>query len=306
VIRHWAPALAIVATAPASVSAQELPVRFEGRAPPGVEARVRSELEALGHTTSRDESRAAVLVRFDVTRAEMLVAVVLAPGRSPARVEVDARDPEATALFALRVSEAVRASVLRPPTEAPRPPVVAPPTIEFRTVPAAPERMFSAGLGVRALASPGGVDPMLLPWVHASMRFGLTRVNGLVEVGFAGPSFFGDAGAAARLGVIEVSVGAGVSIAAARSLRVDATARLSYAALRLDVEGGVQSSARDGQWAASAVAAVRWALHDRIEARAGASLGATLGGVDLGIGARTVAEWGRPVAGLEVGVEARF
>lgn len=305
-IRPWSLALAIVAATPGRVAAQELPVRFEGLAPPGVEARVRSELEALGHAAAHREDPSAVLIRFDAARADTLAAEVLAPGRTPARVEVDARDPDATALFALRVSEAVRASVLRAPAAPPRPAPSSPPTIELRTVRDTPPRMVSMGLGLRALASPGGVDPMLLPWAHASIGVGLTRAHGLIEVGFAGPSFFGEAGTSARLGVMEVSVGAGVSVFAARTLVVDVAARLSYLALRFDVEGGAQSSARDGQWAASAVAALRWEVHDRVGLRVGASLGATLGGVDLGIGARTVAEWGRPVAGLEVGVEARF
>ncbi len=277
-------------------------MRIEGLAPPAVAARVRAELDALGHGSADASSAEAVIVRFEASRDGALVAVVVAPGRSPLRVVVSTTEPDAAALFALRVSEAVRASVLRPPT-----PPVASPAAPVNLAPTTPsERAFSVGLGLRALFSPGGVGPLLLPSARSTLGFGRAPVSGLVEVAFSGPSFFGETSAAASLAVVEVSVGAAAVLQAARALHVEGGARLSYLALRVDGEGGVQTSARDGQWAATAVAALRWDLHDRLWLRAGASIGAALGVVDLGVGARTVAEWGRPVAGVEVGAAARF
>lgn len=292
--------------APAPAFAQELPVRFEGVAPPGVAARVRAELDALGHGTA-DASRVdAVLVRFEASRDGALVAVVTAPGRAALRVDVSTTEPDAAALFALRVSEAVRASVLRTPTPPATTAVVTPNVTVVSATPAPIERAFSFGIGVRGLVSPGGVGPMLLPSARATLGFGRAPVSGLVEVAFSGPSFFGETSASVSLGVMEVSVGGAVVLRFARALSVEGGARFSYLALRVGGDGGAQTSARDGQWAAGAAAALRWDLHERLSLRAGASLGATLGAVDLGIGARTVAEWGRPVAGVEVGAAARF
>lgn len=302
----WRSLVAAALLAPASTFAQELPVRIEGVAPPGVAARVRAELDALGHGSADASSAAAVLVRFEASRDGALVAVVSAPGRAALRVEVSSTEPDAAALFALRVSEAVRASVLRAPTPPAAPVAVAPPVIVTPPVVAPTERAFSLGLGVRGIVSPGGVGPMLLPSARATLGFGRAPVSGLVEVTFSGPSFFGETSASVSLGVMEVSVGGAVVLRVRRALAVEGGARLSYLALRVDGDGRAQTSARDGQWAAAFAAACRFDPHERVSLRAGASLGATLGAVDLGIGARTVAEWGRPVAGVEVGAAVRF
>ncbi len=285
--------------------AQELPVRIEGDAPSPIIARVRAELEALGHHAADASTRAAVLVRVTPSTRTPLSATVVAPDRAPVEVEVDAAQPDAEALFAIRIAEAVRASVLRPPDRVatPAPAVVVVPQVIPQTE---RERDFGLGLGVRALASPGGVSPMLMPFARASLDVGRGRVGAVVDVSFAGPSLLGDAGASSSLSVIEVGVGGAAAIRVSSNLRAEVGGRLSFLALRFDVGGAVQASARDGQWAASAVLAARWSPHARVSLRAGASIGATLGAVDLGIGATTVAEWGRPLAGVEVGAEARF
>jgi hypothetical protein len=165
-------------------------------------------------------------------------------------------------------------------------------------------RTLSLALGARVLYAPGGVDAMVLPWVRACLGAPWRGAVWQVEVSFAGPSALGDAGGA-TLGAVEVSLGAGASLPVARALRLEAGARVSFFALRLALANAAQA-ARDGAWALGGVAALRWSLHDRVALRAGASIGATLGAVDLGIGAVTVAQWGRPLVGAELGVEARF
>ena len=80
--------------------------------------------------------------------------------------------------------------------------------------------------------APGGVDALVLPWVRAALGVPWRSVVWQVEVSFAGPSAFGDAGSA-TLGAVEVSLGAGASLPLARALRVEAGARVSFFALRL-------------------------------------------------------------------------
>lgn len=298
--------VAAVSLSPAPLFAQELPVRFDGVAPPGVAARVRAELDALGHGSADTSTTHAIVVSFDASRERALVAWVTAPSRAPLRVEVALTEPDAAAVFALRVAEAVRASVLRPPERSAAPPAPAPTVVVRTAAPEASRRLFSFGLGARGLVSPGGVGPMLLPAARATLGFGGESLSGLVEMCFAGPSLFGETSASVRLSAIEVSVGAAAVFKVSSALRIEGGARASFLALRVDGGGGVQTSARDGQWSASAVAALRWGVNARVSLRVGGSIGATLGAVDLGIGARTVAEWGRPVAGLELGVEAHF
>ncbi len=298
-------AVALALSTLQSVHAQELPVRIAGAAPSALTARVRDALASLGHRTlavAETASGAIVEVRIEAPTEAALAAWVTAPRRAPTRVEVDAREPEAAGLFALRVAEAVQAAMLPAPVSstptvtAPAPPPLPPPPAEARP--------FSVGVGARVLYAPGGADAMVLPWVRAALGVPWRSVVWQVEVSFAGPSAFGDAGSA-TLSAIEVTLGAGASLPLARSLRVEAGARASYFALRLALANTAQP-ARDGAWAMSAVAALRWSVHHRVSLRAGASLGATLGAVDLGIGAVTVAQWGRPLVGAELGVEVRF
>jgi hypothetical protein len=279
-------------------------VRVTGAASSTLAARVGDALASLGHRALAGDApahEAVVEVRIEAPTEGTLAAWVTPPGRPPTRVEVDAREPEAEGLFALRVAEAVQAAMLPPPVSAPLP-VMAP-----ATPPAAPrgeERPFSVGVGARVLYAPGGVDAMVLPWVRAALGVPWRSVVWQVEVAFAGPSAFGDAGSA-TLRAIEVDLGAGASLPLARGLRVEVGARVSFLALRLSLANASQT-ARDGAWALGGVAALRWSLHDRVALRVGAALGATLGAVDLGTGAATVAQWGRPLAGAELGVEARF
>lgn len=289
--------------APTVARADEPAVQLDGDGPSSLLGRVRVELEALGHRvlSARDaHASAAAQVALHV-EADQLIADVAVLGRAPVRVVVSASEQDADALFALRVAEAVRAGLLSvprpPPPPPPGPPPLPPPAPLPQTLAARP---WGVGVGVRALFSPGGVGPMVLPYVCARWAS-----DGYAEVVVAAPSLGGAAEGPSTLSVVHVSAGAGVSLSVARRLRVELGARAEYLSLAWGYDD-TATVVRDGTFALSGVGALSWRAHDRIAVRLGAFGGAAFSLVTLGIGARMVAEWGRALGGAELGAEFLF
>jgi len=276
---------ALTLLAPAA-RADDPAIVLVGDAASPVTARVRAELEALGHrvvTAAAPDARGRVTLTLT---AEGLAATVSIGGNAPVAVSTLAAERDAGSLFALRVGEAVRAGLLAPPPPPPPPP---------------PEPTFGASFGARVLVSPGGFGPMVIPavslrWTHrlyVSLSLGPFSWGG----GAAGPS---------TLRVFVASVGAGVALPLSHSLRVDLGARFDYLALAHAEDERPASERRDGVVAASAVASGRWRVRSFFALRAEASGGLTFAPVILVLRDGSVAEWGRPLVGAEIGAEFLF
>lgn len=264
-------------------------IALVGDAGSPVTTRVRAELEALGH---RVVAAPAPDVRGRVTlslTADRLAATVAIAGRSPVEVVTLAAERDADALFALRVGEAVRAGLLAPPSPPSPPP------------PPPPEPTFGVSFGARLLVSPGGFGPMVIPAV--SLRW-TQRLY--VSLSLGPFSWGGAAAGPSTLRVFVASVGAGVALPLSRSLRVDLGARLDYLALAHAEDDRPATERRDGVVAASAAASARWRVNGFFALRAEASGGLTFAPVILVLRDGSVAEWGRPLVGAEIGAEFLF
>ena len=141
---------------------------------------------------------------------------------------------------------------------------------------------------------------MVLPYVRVRWAS-----DGYAELTVAAPSLGGAAEGPSTLRVVQVSAGAGVSLAVAARLRVELGARAEYFSLSWGYDDA-DAVVRDGTFALSGVAALSWRAHDRLALRLGAFGGAAFASVTLGIGTRVVAEWGRALGGAELGAEFLF
>ena len=296
-----APLALALCLSPALAVAQAPPVALDAASlPPSLARRIRAELSAVGHPVLDGPRPAPVRVRA-ASDSIAWQATVTVEGHGDDTVRVLRAEPESEGLFALRVVEAVRATMLRAPLRPPSdaPPVVAPAPVVMPS----PARLL-VGLGLRGRYAPGGVDALVLPAFAVRVGGAAHPLAPWAEVGVAGPSAFGAAPSGLRLSTFEVSAAGGIAWRVRAPLALEFGARAVFLALALDASGS--ASARGGQWALEGMAAVRWRVHTRVSLRAGLSLGATLGAVDVGNGGAAVAEWGRPLVGAEVGADAHL
>ncbi|MFO0607120.1 MAG: hypothetical protein U0324_28420 [Polyangiales bacterium] len=254
-----------------------------------VTARVRVELESLGHRVVAEpapDARGRVALSLS---AERLVATVAMRDRPPTEIATLTATRDAVAVFALRVGEAVRAGMLAPPP--PPPPPLAVPT----------EPAFGVAFGARLLAAPGGFAPMVLPAV--TFRWS-QRVY--VALSLAPLSWGGGAAGPSTLRVFTAGLGAGVALRPSAALRVDLGARVEYLDLAHSIDGRPETEQRDGAVAASATGSVRWRANAFFAVRGEASAGLSLREVLLVLRDGTVAQWGRPLVGAEIDAEFLF
>ncbi len=257
-----------------------------GDAASPVTVRVRTELEALGHrvvVVATPEAQGRVTLSLG---ADRLAATIAMGARTPVDVVTLTTERDAEALFALRVGEAVRAGLLAPPPPPPPPP---------------PEPNFGVSFGARALVSPGGFGPIVAP--VANLRWAQRLY---VALSLAPFSWGGAAAGPSTLRVFTASLGVGLALPVARSLRVDVGGRVDYFALAHAQDGRPDTERRDGVVAASAAASARWRVNSFFALRAEASVGATFAAVILVLRDGSVAEWGRPLVGAEIGAEFLF
>ncbi len=256
-----------------------------------VTARVRVELEALGHRVVAEptpDARGRVALSLS---PERLVAAVAMRDRPPTEVATLTTTRDAVAVFALRVGEAVRAGMLPPPAPPPPPP---PP-------PAPTEPAFGVAFGARLLAAPGGFAPMVLPAV--TFRWS-QRVY--VALTLAPLSWGGGAAGPSTLRVFTAGLGAGVALRPSAALRVDLGARVEYLDLAHSLDGRPETEQRDGAVAASATGSIRWRANAFFAVRGETSVGLSLREVLLVLRDGTVAQWGRPLVGAEIDAEFLF
>jgi hypothetical protein len=273
---------------PAIAFATELPICLTGNVDSPTIARIREELTALGYIESVQQPCIDVHVQPD--DGSRFGATVTTPERVPVRVVVDATVTDAMGVFALRIAEAVSAAHLSPSHSTVQVPT---PTVDVRSL--------GATLGVRVLAAPGGVDPMVLPMVR--VRWGRRAFAVLV---FSAPSWGGNTSEHLALSAISLGLGGGYAFQIAAIGRWEVAAHMEYLALSLANADTGQSLVRDGVFDVHVASAFCWPVVRWMGFRVGATAGVTLSQVDVGIGTRVVAQWGRALLGAEVGAEFVF
>lgn len=290
---HGAACLAALVLLPCLSTADPLTVVVHGDPASPVTARVRVELEALGHRVQSipvSDACGRVTLTLDPERLRALVAM---RARPPVEVVTPTATQDAVAVFALRVGEAVRAGLLAPIVA----PVVTPTPVPGP--PAPRDTALGVAVGARVLAAPGGFAPMVLPAV--TLRW-TRRVYASLSV--APWSWGGDAGSTSALRVLSVALGAGVALYPSEVLRVDVGARLEYLHLTHVTDTGAGGEGQDGVLAVGATASIRWRGSTFLAFRGEVMAGVTGGEVRLVLRDRTVAQWGRPLLGA--GFDAEF
>lgn len=260
-----------------------------------VTARVRTELESLGHhvlSTPMPDACGRVTLSLDTAR---LHAVVVMRDRPPSEVTTLTTTQDAMAVFALRVGEAVRAGLLVPTAPSVATPVPPP------TLPVPRDTAFGVAVGARLLAAPGGVAAMVLPAV--TLRWS-RRVY--ASLSLAPWSWGGAAPGPSSLRVFSVALGAGVALYPTELLRVDVGVRLEYLDLTHVTHATPEVEQRDGVPVMGATASVRWRGNTFFALRGEATAGVSFREVLLVSRDKTVAQWGRPLVGAEIDAEFLF
>jgi hypothetical protein len=272
----------------AAARADEVTVVLQGDPSNPVTARVRTELEALGHrvvTAAADDARGRVTLTVAPDR---LAATVAMRDRPATEVVTLASTRDAAAVFALRVGEAVRAGMIPVVAPLPAPPVIAEPTL-------------GVAIGARMSLSPGGVGPIVAP--AATLRW-TRRLT--VALSLAPGSWGGEAAGPSTLRVFSAAVGLAVGLPLHGPLRGELGVRAEYLQFTHTRDGDGVEPQRDGVVAASLTAAARWRAHRRFALRSEVAVGLTLAEVLLVRRDRSVAEWGRPLVGAQLDAELLF
>jgi hypothetical protein len=272
-------------------------VRLRGSASGDITRRVRGELESLGHSVTEGEPPGAessvAEVAFDPAPSGGFEARVRVRRRAEVSVRVSATERDAEAVFALRIAEAVRAGLLAP--------AAAEPTRPAGVV--APERRWRVGVALTGLYAPSDVAPSFAPALRVAWG-GPWHV----EARAAWPSFGGEVSSlGARLSLLDLSLGGGVTLWQGRLLRLDAGAR-GHALWVTATRTYAGNEYQERQWtgAVTAVAALGVRLNERIALRAEVFGGVSSHVIALGFDTRPVAQWGRGLVGASAGVDFSF
>lgn len=272
-----------------TAQAQELSVCLRGERAPASLRRVRDEFESVGTAVSEGPLRGAPCVAVELSDAPDLLAQIEGQGVGPLTVRVSHTDDDAVAVFALRVVEATQQAWLSRRVVLPT--VAPPPELETR-------RRWSIGAEMALMTAPGGVAPTMVPRLRVTYG---TRLQTHLIAG--APGWFGAFGEGARLGVIEVGLGATAELLTSARFRLDAGLRASFLLLSGTLshgDGVAFDQTSTGSLAGLLGASL--ALSSRLWIRAEIAWGATLSPLVIRIDDHLVAEWGRPLVVASVGV----